>query len=356
MKILFIRKTELGRPGAAATHYFPVELSRLGHNVGLLVLPGGDDSGFKDSGVEIFESSPDWLASIKSVIGKFQPDIVHVFIHGGCGLYPVLFKGISNAKFVLDIRSPLLNTGITKLLHRIKNIFEPMCYDAITSHGIESAWTVIGKRHEIHWVPPGVDMLAIPDEGAGKKGGAFPFRLVYIGSLNEERNLELLIDGIQVAIKSGISVCLDIFGSGTNERRLKKKVSDSSLSEHVRFMGSIGRDELFRKLKTYDAGVAHVPNGIFEMAPPLKTVEYLACGLPVLASNTSGNRMFVKEGVNGFFFENNADSFRSALETIVSCPDRQEISHQAVVSVQSFNWHDIVGTRLVPVYQNLLKQ
>jgi len=51
-----------------------------------------------------------------------------------------------------------------------------------------------------------------------------------------------------------------------------------------------------------------------------KLIQYMACGLPVVASPVGVNRQIVEHGVNGFLAETD-DEWREALATLVADPD-----------------------------------
>ena len=51
-----------------------------------------------------------------------------------------------------------------------------------------------------------------------------------------------------------------------------------------------------------------------------KLIQYMACGLPVVASPVGVNRRIVEHGVNGFLAETE-DEWRKAIETLLHDPD-----------------------------------
>lgn len=164
MKLLYVRKRQLGHYGDADADYIPAILSRIGYSVTKIALAGGDESQLVGAGVSIIHASPgyQWFGDLKRTINEVNPDIVHVYLHHGCGLYPFLMSSRGSPKFVLDIRSPLLRAELLGYLLRIKNRLEIHGYDRITAHGIDSARTVIGNGRDIAWIPPGIDLDAIP--------------------------------------------------------------------------------------------------------------------------------------------------------------------------------------------------
>ncbi len=356
MKVLFVHKSALGADGEAAMHYYPATLAQLGHEVMMAAPAGGNCDFFSDTGVKVREVASDepWLATIRNIVAEERPDIVHVYLYSGCGLLPFYVRSASpESRFVMDIRSPLLRRGLFRLLHRLKNLFEPLFFDAIASHGIESAWTQIGRREGICWLPPGVDFSSIPPRSAVQERENGPCRLVYIGSLDAIRQVDLMLAAFIKARESS-DITLDIYGDGEMKTALEKTVSDQRLDEHVTFKGRVDRNIVLAALPSYDAGLAYIPGGIYDTAPALKTLEYLACGLPVVATNTFGNRMFVKEGVNGLLAGNGIDAYARGLSEISGCGKLEAMRRTARASVESFDWQKMTAERLLPLYKSLL--
>lgn len=358
MKIMFVRKARLEAEGAAAAIYFPKVLAELGHDVMLVGLGDPQQTALADSNVTVRCADYNWTRHLIECAREAQPDIIHTFIYSGCGALPILLRRHCDARYVLDIRSPLIRTGLAATAHRLKNIFEPMSFDVVTAHGLASAATVVGRRRAVKWVPPGVDLSLVPAgaETTVRAGGTQNRRLklVYIGALNKVRNISLLLSGL-AQIRSGISVSLDIFGLGEGESDLRAEIDSLGLSSIVRMNGKLPRDELFKRLVQFDAGLAFVPNTLFETAPPLKTIEYMACGLPVLASDTIGNRIFIEDGTTGLLFSNDPHSIACAIERFAKLQDREAMSKRALDIAQTFSWKEIVPQRLLPVYDELLK-
>lgn len=359
MKILFIHKSVLGAFGEAAIHYYPKCLACLGHEVWMVAKAGGSADFLTSHGVQVVEVElgGSWLETIGKTMAKLQPDLVHVFLYSGCGLVPLMTRNVqARTKYVMDIRSPLLRTGIARLLHRIKNIFEPIFFDTVVSHGIESGWTQIGKRREIHWLPPGVDfsMIESTRDVVVNERDDPSFRLVYIGSLDAIRKIDVMLEAVLQAVPH-VDISLDIYGDGNQRNQLEAKVKMHELGYKISFKGRVTRDEILKKLSSYDVGLSYIPYGIYDSAPALKTLEYLACGIPVLATNTFGNRMYVENGVNGFLVGELTDDYAKAIVQLVSFGELQKLRERALPSVETYDWERIVQERLLPRYHELVK-
>ena len=68
---------------------------------------------------------------------------------------------------------------------------------------------------------------------------------------------------------------------------------------------------------------------------PISTIESLAAGTPVIASNTGGLADIIKDGQNGWIFEaGNHHDLSSKMKTVINTKDLSEIKNNAVLSAQ----------------------
>ena len=77
-------------------------------------------------------------------------------------------------------------------------------------------------------------------------------------------------------------------------------------------------------LQTLDVGVMPLTDGLFERGKcGYKLIQYMACGLPVVASPVGVNKELVKHGVNGFLADSTED-WMQALKTLCNDPALRE--------------------------------
>ncbi len=216
-----------------------------------------------------------------------------------------------------------------------------------------SGRTVIGPWREIHWVPSGVDISLVPDWDREPEGLHSPIRLVYTGSSSPKRGLPKMLEGVAIAAK-GMSILLDMFVYDETSDEIEKLTEDLGLSELVRVWYKVPREELLPRLQGYDVGLAYVPRVPYDPAPPIKTQEYLACGLAVVATDTVGNRLFVKEGVTGLLVPEDPRAYAQGILDIprrISFPQARRMARR---SMESFDWRKVVQERLLPLYHRLI--
>ncbi|MGQ9654424.1 MAG: glycosyltransferase [Thermodesulfobacteriota bacterium] len=356
MKIFFLQKRSVGDLGAPAFEYVPRVLAELGHEVRVMGLGEGPSWASESRGVKVISVGPrdSWIRKLRLMSSEFRPDIYHVHIHHGCGLYPFIVpRAPIRPLFILDMRSPLLSTGFERKLRQWKNLIETLGYHAVCAHGIESGRTVIGTWREIHWVPSGVDMGLVPEWEGEPEGLHSPMRLVYTGSSSPRRGLPKMLEGVAVAAQEA-SIVLDMFVYDGRVNEINDLIRDLGLLDVVRVWHKVPREELLPRLQGYDVGLAYVPKVPYDPAPPIKTQEYLACGLAVVATDTVGNRLFVKEGVTGLLVSEDPHAYAQGILNIPRKISFPEARKAARMSMECFDWRRVVHERLLPLYHRLL--
>lgn len=351
-KILFVHKVLSGNFGNADGQYMPMTLAKLGHDVTMVSLAGGDASLLCKAGVRVFEldGGRRWWNGLSQIARATQPEIVHVFIHAGCGLYPLIARTEPRARFILDIRSPLLRADWTRYAVQAKNRFEPLMYDAITAHSIESAWTLISKRHRVHLVSPGIELSHIPNR-SGSPAHDGPVRLIYTGSLRSLRKVPTMIEAVLIAGDT-VPLHLDIYGDGEDLKAIEAMIRRHRAENWIELKPVVPRNQLLACLGFYDIGLSYVPKALYDPAPPLKTMEYLASGLSVVATDTRGNKLLIDHGQNGILTPEDPPAFAAGILLAADNPQlRRKFAKAARPSVAQYDWDIIVEKQLMPVYE-----
>lgn len=181
--------------------------------------------------------------------------------------------------------------------------------------------------------------------------------LVYLGVLSPTRRLDVLFQAIKLVfdqIPAGVKWL--IVGDGTDREKLIDLSHKLSIADRIIFTGFVNYDQVSPYLAAADIGLAYVPlTAAFDRQPPLKTAEMLACGLPVVATNTAGNRHFIQDGVNASLAEDKVEAQAAAiLDLIRDEPKRQRYRQIARESIKQYDYEAIVRDSVIPQYQKLL--
>lgn len=120
------------------------------------------------------------------------------------------------------------------------------------------------------------------------------FILMYAADLNHNKHQDLLIEAVKILIGRIPNIKLLLAGEGTLEQQYKKQAADLGLKEAVYFLGH--RNDIPNLLKISDVAVSTSRReGL-----PVNIMESMATGLPLVVTNSRGNRDLVNSDENGF--------------------------------------------------------
>jgi glycosyltransferase involved in cell wall biosynthesis len=116
------------------------------------------------------------------------------------------------------------------------------------------------------------------------------FKLVFVGGINYERNLEVVLKAI-AEVKSEIpNIFFIIFGhmyghkGASYKEKLKALVKELGIEENVYIGGKLDPEEVSSYLRLTDFGVvSYLKNPLTDVAVPNKVFEYIAWDKPVIA-------------------------------------------------------------------------
>jgi glycosyltransferase involved in cell wall biosynthesis len=131
--------------------------------------------------------------------------------------------------------------------------------------------------------------------------GAAPDSILvgWCGIMRDWHGLELLLTAAQHAP----GVRLAIVGDGPERARVEQITQELGLQTRTVFTGRIPHDEMPKYVAAMDIAVA--ANDRTGYASPMKVLEYLAAGRPVVVPRLAGIEDIIKDGVNGIFFTAN---------------------------------------------------
>jgi len=133
---------------------------------------------------------------------------------------------------------------------------------------------------------------------------------------------------LNVLIKSALNIVKEkpktLFVIVGNHDRLRwvHEVKKMGLEKNFLFTGTISHTEVPEYIMASDVCVnIFSKEDYFAAAHPLKVLEYMACGKPVVATNLPGTAQTIQNGVNGFLYNpDDVESFTKYLNTLLSDP------------------------------------
>ena len=290
--------------------------------------------------------------ALAKLIRKVQPHVVYVNNHIGAfgGIFVTNIFG-KHIKCILDIRT-LPDKKWKYLYYKTITPFFDHIF-ALNDDIIEKMVNNSSKS----LLPLGYDPdLFFKDVGRCQFKAKAVLRCLYYGSLDKKRKLLRMISGINKAVKKGCEIRLTIIGSGNNKNELLQYVSEKAMESIVTVHEFLPQHQLRKVIWNHDLGIAFVPDeGMYRPQVPLKAVEMLACGLPVIATDTKGNREIIQDGENGYIIEDDAKSVCCKMQELWKNGIADRIYHNAAKSIEHLTWQEIVKTWLSPKLRELLR-
>jgi glycosyltransferase involved in cell wall biosynthesis len=155
------------------------------------------------------------------------------------------------------------------------------------SHAVAS-WVrgQVGTTDRIHVLANGVDTRRVTPAGRpGAPAAGTPFTVGFVGTLRPWHGVPTLADAFATLVATDATYRLLVVGDGPLAGELRARVDASGLSSYVELTGAVRPDRVPDLLRRMDLAVAPYPPIVDFYFSPLKIYEYLAAGLPVVASD-----------------------------------------------------------------------
>jgi glycosyltransferase involved in cell wall biosynthesis len=141
-------------------------------------------------------------------------------------------------------------------------------------------------------------------------------------------------------------VRLLITGSGLKEAQLQQRARQSASDGCFKFLGMLNYQELLATLQTASIGLAPYRRHKFsEYSSPQKIVEYMAAGLPVVATCQGYAQYLLKESGAGQSVEATPQSFAAAiLKLLTDSTYYAACVRNARSFAKQYDWEVLLGS------------
>ena len=202
------------------------------------------------------------------------------------------------------------------------------------------------NRKLVTVIPNGVSPSDFPLTPLPVRDGREPV-LLYIGTLADWQGLDILIKSLPKILESQ-PVKLRIIGRGRSRQRkmLAKQIRKLGLEDHVIVQPAVPHHEIPELIAGADICVAPLAlndRNVTQGACPIKILEYMAAGRPLLASNMPIVRELVREDVDGLLFSPSDpdDLAHQANQLLKDVELSKRLAESAAAHVrEKFTWHE----------------
>ncbi|TPV94768.1 MAG: glycosyltransferase family 4 protein [Myxococcales bacterium FL481] len=124
--------------------------------------------------------------------------------------------------------------------------------------------------------------------------GAAETALVYVGTLSRMRRLEQLIWAVAALRNRGVAVRLVIAGGDAqpgDTAFLRSTATGAGVADRVVFTGFVVPERVPQLIAACDIGISAIPDTfVYRHSSPIKILEYMALGMPVVATDIPSQR------------------------------------------------------------------
>ncbi|HEX5283184.1 MAG TPA: glycosyltransferase [Bryocella sp.] len=229
-------------------------------------------------GRKLIDSTLGFLRLFRS----FRPDVVH--LHNPTPtIYAAPAARLAGAVSVISTRHSLVAPPLNRIMER-KYAFAARFCDWIvgicdaTVNNVEQAGSA--PRKKIVRIYNGtLPVQAEPEDRWPVKKG---FTLLFVGRLEQVKNLPFLLEAVRDAVKQNPGIQLWIVGDGTQRASLEQLSEELGLQSHVTFRGQ--QLEVARFFSAADAFVmSSVSEGL-----PMSLLQAFSIGLPAIVTDVGG--------------------------------------------------------------------
>ncbi|TXT54856.1 MAG: hypothetical protein BAJATHORv1_50107 [Candidatus Thorarchaeota archaeon] len=386
MRVFVVQNVSMTRHMALSTYLrnFVSSLSQIDYlDITVLTSEGinknADDSDHNiiSSGTDLYTLSGNLYFIFWSLYTLFRCslqghiDVIHCLYPSsstlGCLLFKYLFS--PKTKIVYDIRSPwiIMSTKRGKIRGSMKIFFQAgalvlerillRIVDAVVfiTDGLRRYYAQLGLEPPKIWItsPSGVDTEHFqPRESNTLREtiGVESSRKIlgYAGGIAVTRELSFVVLSFRkLQEETNQSWALVFVGDGDNLLGLKRLVHDYQIPQ-VYFVGKVSYDLIPEMIADFDVSVCHLPQTpLFDTSFPMKVLEYLACGVPVIMSDMPAHQELDKRLNGTYLYDFDETDFTNA------AIDAVQYNSVDTSQLKFYSWTEI-ASRISRLYSHLM--
>lgn len=280
-------------------------------------------------------------------------DMIHVHNLPDFEVFATVVPRMRGTRVILDMHevtpefyASKFRIGERSLLYRLLALVEKVSIAyvdrvVVVNHMVEEA--VVGRRS----MRPEkcTVILNYPDTRIFKRiappvrvGDAFT--MCYPGTLSRHQGVDIAVEAVGLLREKAPGLRFLIIGDGPERENLKRLIAERGLEDRVSMTGLIPLEKVAEIMTRIDLGV--VPKrkeGFGDIAFSTKIMEFMAMGVPVLASRTRIDEFYFNGGLVEFFESGDAGDMAARISGLIERPERvAELRRNSVEFIDANNW------------------
>lgn len=275
------------------------------------------------------------LMALYRLVRRFQPDITHSFAYASRATIPIA-RLFSKAVNIVSIRTQ--PGGLLGASDYLLNSFA----DCILTNSQKAAAAIrFGFIREVpcRVIYNGIDLQMFDDQAAVVFNSTADARarvICIVARLHPVKRIEILLDAFACVHKEFANLQLWVVGDGAEKENLARHTAQLGIASQVIYWGE--QENIPALLRHVEVGV--LCSRIEGLSNAI--IEYMAAGLPVVATDTGGNAEIVVHGETGLLVPvDDVTALANALTEVLENPHlarqfgqagRQRVEHLFTIS------------------------
>jgi PEP-CTERM/exosortase A-associated glycosyltransferase len=311
---------------------------------------------------------------LAEIVKKRQPDILHVHSPVLNAIPAIIVGKLFRIPLIYEIRAFWEDAGADQGTYRpnspkyrLVRTIETLCcrladHVTVICHGLRNDLLARGIRpgristiyNAIH---PENFSDATPDAGYRKEWRLDGCKVIgFIGSFYRYEGLDAMIDAFAMVAVKQKDIVLLLVGGGETEDELRQQVVRLGLADRVVMPGRVSHQRVPGVYALMDLLVyPRYSVKLTELVTPLKPLEAMAMGKPVIATDIGGHRELIQDGVDGeLVAPNHSQALANAMLALMNNPKKSsQLAKNGLKKVRrAFNW-DATTTPYAAIFERL---
>ncbi|MCG7920152.1 MAG: glycosyltransferase family 4 protein [Candidatus Thiodiazotropha lotti] len=179
------------------------------------------------------------------------------------------------------------------------------------------------------------------------------YSLIYTGGVTLGRGIQEVVKIIPDIVERIPDFLLVVVGAGYAVERLKKMAAELGVEKRIIWSGWVDHNELYKYINAANIGIIpHYRSTHVDTTIPNKIFDYMACGLPVIASDSPPMKRVVEESNVGRAYQcKDGDSLRQAIIEIFE--SKEDYGANGIKAVEEiYNWN-VDESRLLTMIESI---
>jgi glycosyltransferase involved in cell wall biosynthesis len=183
--------------------------------------------------------------------------------------------------------------------------------------------------------------------------------VLYLGRVAQSRKSDFLLDVVEQLRAALPEVLLVIAGDAPSNDEMawmRRQILQRALGQHVLLTGWLPQGVALGYAVRAEVGLSPIPRGtLFDVSSPTKLVEYLALGIPGVATDIPDQQLVIEQSRAGLCAPMEAAPFAAAVLTLLGDPLlAAQFAERGPAWVKTHRTYDILARSVAETYERIL--